>query len=83
MRMLSLVFVILLSIISCRTIQTSQPNILLASTTGYETITIASFNIQIFGKTKAGKPDVMAVLPPIISEFDIVAIQEIREEGRP
>lgn len=42
-------------------------------------ITIASFNIQIFGKTKAGKPEVMAELADIIRKYDIVAIQEIKD----
>lgn len=43
------------------------------------TITIASFNIQVFGKTKAGKPQVMQILAKTITRFDIVAIQEIRD----
>ena len=44
-----------------------------------DTIKIASFNIQIFGKTKASKQEVMDILAQIIREFDIVAIQEIRD----
>ena len=44
-----------------------------------DTITIASFNIQVFGKSKAGKPEVMDTIVEIISQFDIVAIQEIRD----
>ncbi len=43
------------------------------------TISIAAFNIQTFGKTKAGKPEVMEILARTISGFDIVAIQEIRD----
>lgn len=42
------------------------------------TISIANFNIQVFGTTKAGKPEVMEVLAKIIARYDIVAIQEIR-----
>jgi endonuclease/exonuclease/phosphatase family metal-dependent hydrolase len=42
------------------------------------TIRIASFNIQVFGKTKADKPYVMQTLAEIIRQFDVVAIQEIR-----
>jgi len=79
MRIVSRILIILLSLISCRTTQTSQPNILLASTSVEESVTIASFNIQIFGITKAEKPEVMAVLVAIISEFDMVAIQGIRD----
>ncbi len=44
------------------------------------TIKIASFNIQIFGKTKANKPDVMNELASIIRKYDIVAIQEIKDK---
>jgi endonuclease/exonuclease/phosphatase family metal-dependent hydrolase len=44
------------------------------------TLTIATFNIQIFGKTKAGKSDVMAELADIIRQYDVVAIQEIRDK---
>lgn len=44
-------------------------------------IKIASFNIQVFGVTKASKPEVMQILAKIISEFDIVAIQEIRDKS--
>jgi len=43
-------------------------------------VTIASFNIQVFGTTKASKTDVMNVLADTVSQFDIVAIQEIRDK---
>lgn len=42
------------------------------------TIRIASFNIQVFGTSKAGKAPVMAVLADVVRRFDVVAIQEIR-----
>jgi deoxyribonuclease-1-like protein len=42
-------------------------------------VSIAAFNIQIFGQTKSQKEDVMAVLAKIMREFDIVLIQEIRD----
>jgi len=44
-----------------------------------KTTNIAAFNIQIFGKTKSQKQDVMAVLTRIVREFDVVLIQEIRD----
>lgn len=44
------------------------------------TIKIATFNIQIFGKTKASKPAIMAELASIIRKYDIVAIQEIKNK---
>lgn len=39
-----------------------------------DNITIASFNIQVFGTTKAAKVEVMKVLAKTIARFDIVAI---------
>ena len=57
--------------------------LLLPPLTAYSTnfIKIASFNIQVFGKSKANKPEVMSILASIISNFDIVAIQEIRDKS--
>ncbi|MEX2187190.1 MAG: endonuclease/exonuclease/phosphatase family protein [Pirellulales bacterium] len=43
-----------------------------------DAIRIASFNIQVFGQTKAAKPHVMNVLADVVRRFDVVAIQEIR-----
>jgi endonuclease/exonuclease/phosphatase family metal-dependent hydrolase len=42
------------------------------------TIRIASFNIQVFGKAKIDQPFVIDSLVRIIQQFDIVAIQEVR-----
>jgi len=44
-----------------------------------QTITIASFNIQVFGQTKAGKPDVMTTLAKVAREFDVMVVQEFRD----
>jgi len=44
-------------------------------------IKIASFNIQVFGKTKRENKDVMKVLVDIIRNFDVIAIQEIRDKS--
>ena len=46
---------------------------------GKEQISVAAFNIQIFGVTKAEKEDVMDVLAKTIRRYDIVGIQEIRD----
>lgn len=42
---------------------------------------IASFNIQDFGNTKAGKQYVMYTLADIIRQFDVVAVQEISTQN--
>ena len=44
------------------------------------TIKIATFNIKVFGKAKASKPDVMAELASIVRKYDIVAVQEIKDK---
>ena len=49
--------------------------------TSSDFVKIASFNIQVFGITKADKAEVMEILAETISDFDIVAIQEIRDES--
>jgi len=43
-------------------------------------ITLASFNIQVFGKSKRSKPGVMRILTGIVSSYDITAIQEFRDK---
>ncbi|KAJ8036635.1 Deoxyribonuclease-1-like 2 [Holothuria leucospilota] len=48
------------------------------STAGIER-RISAFNIQTFGKTKAGKPWVMEDLVQILKRNDIILIQEIRD----
>ncbi len=45
------------------------------------TITIAAFNVQVFGRSKRQKNDVMKVLVNITREFDVVLIQEIRDSS--
>ena len=47
-----------------------------------ETLRIGSFNIQIFGISKASKPEVMDILADIIRTYDIIAIQEIRDASQ-
>lgn len=45
---------------------------------GDDVLRISAFNVQVFGETKAGKPDVMEVLARTARRFDVVAVQEIR-----
>lgn len=45
------------------------------------TVTIAAFNIQVFGRSKRQKVDVMEVLINITREFDVILIQEIRDSS--
>jgi endonuclease/exonuclease/phosphatase family metal-dependent hydrolase len=43
-----------------------------------DTIRVFSFNIQIFGKAKMAKPDVVHILADIVSLADVIAVQEVR-----
>ena len=45
-------------------------------------VRVGAFNIQVFGESKASKPDVMEVLGKIIRTYDVVAIQEIRDKSQ-
>ena len=47
-----------------------------------ETIRIATFNIQVFGETKAQNVQVMDVLARVIRNFDVVAVQEVRARSQ-
>ena len=44
-----------------------------------EVARIATFNIKVFGKTKMSKPDVVSQLVDTVLQYDMVAIQEIKD----
>jgi hypothetical protein len=44
------------------------------------TIRIANFNIQVFGSRKAADSSVMTVLARIARQFDVMAVEEFRDE---
>lgn len=46
-----------------------------------KTFTIASFNVQIFGVSKANNNYVVEALGDIIEDYDIIAFQEIRDKS--
>ena len=46
-----------------------------------KSLRIASFNVQVFGTSKADKPHVMDILARVVRRFDIVAIQEVRSRS--
>jgi len=43
-----------------------------------QTIRIMSFNIQTFGVTKMSRPEVVEILVDLVSQADIIAVQEVR-----
>jgi deoxyribonuclease-1-like protein len=58
--------------------QQAAPAQLANSNRPSSSILIASFNIQVLGKSKMEKPSVVEVLARVIRQFDVVAIQEVR-----
>jgi hypothetical protein len=46
-----------------------------------DTIKIAAFNIQVFGRSKMDKPDVPNVLVRTISRYDLILVQEVRDSS--
>lgn len=51
------------------------------SSEGNSTVEIAAFNIQVFGRTKRAKLEVMDVLADTVRQFDVVLVQEIRDSS--
>jgi len=50
------------------------------SNNAQNSIKLASFNIQIFGVTKSAKPEIMDTIVSVISNYDIIAIQEVKDK---
>lgn len=61
-----------------QSLPSSTPPALPPAAGGDQPIRIATFNIQVFGTSKMGKPEVMDVLAKVVRRFDVVAIQELR-----
>ena len=45
------------------------------------TLSVVGFNVQIFGVSKMGNPEVVAALVDIITRHDLVVVQEIRDSS--
>lgn len=43
------------------------------------TLTVATFNLKVFGPSKASKPDQVEALAAIIAGYDLVAVQELKD----
>jgi endonuclease/exonuclease/phosphatase family metal-dependent hydrolase len=53
-----------------------------SSVIGNDTIKVGAFNLQIYGTSKASKPEVIAVLSKIVRNYDVLAVQEIRDASQ-
>jgi deoxyribonuclease-1-like protein len=74
LRLVSLIMSLFV-LVSCETCPPVPP------TPGPTKVTIASFNLEVFGPTKAGNAVVLGIMGQIIRRYDIVAVQEIRDAG--
>ncbi len=72
-------FQLLLLILLLTTCSTKPPKDTIISTEYKNTsiIKIASFNMQIFGKTKLNRPNVLDIFARIAGNFDMIALQEV------
>lgn len=67
-------------VLSCKNNESAKSNVPL--NTPIESLSkIGAFNIQIFGESKMSKPLVVDRLAKIVSRYDIVLIQEIRDSS--
>jgi endonuclease/exonuclease/phosphatase family metal-dependent hydrolase len=86
MKKILLVFILLLSV-GCVEQSIEQqgreifPNETISIVTTNETLSIASFNIQVFGQSKMDKSLAVEYIPKIIQNYDVIAIQEIRDKS--
>jgi len=76
-RLMVIILLLLFLTLSCKFTPEEEEGILLPE---IETeISVAAFNIQIFGLSKMDKPGVPEILVDIISRYDVILIQEIRD----
>jgi deoxyribonuclease-1-like protein len=64
---------------------TASPTVItpaITAITSDSTIKVGAFNLQAFGTTKGGKPEVMGVLSNIIRNYDVIAVEEIRDASQ-
>lgn len=62
--------------------KTSVPSVQVGQARIRDEISVATWNIQVFGQAKIKKKAVMEVIVDVIRRFDIVAIQELRSKDQ-
>ncbi|MBN1169638.1 endonuclease/exonuclease/phosphatase family protein [Candidatus Micrarchaeota archaeon] len=74
--------IVILLLFGCVALEApEQNNEKIHNNTTATSITVAAFNIQVFGISKASDGQVMEILAKTIRNFDIVAVQEIRDSS--
>ena len=80
LRFVIIILLILLLTLSCKHQSEGKEGQRLILQTEAETvISVAAFNIQVFGRSKMGKVGVPEILADIITRYDVILIQEIRD----
>jgi len=77
-QLFTIILLVMLLMLSCR-YQPDEEKIVLPEMATDAIISIAAFNIQVFGKSKMGKIGVPEILANIIRRYDVILIQEIRD----
>jgi endonuclease/exonuclease/phosphatase family metal-dependent hydrolase len=75
-------FLVILLLLGCVPIQETETSLPVQEITPDVdgTIKIATFNIQVFGDKKVANQEVLEILTILACEFDVIAIQEIRDK---
>ncbi len=64
------------------TVSPTVTNPSITAITPNSTIKVGAFNLQAFGTTKASNLEVMGVLSKIVRNYDVIAIEEIRDSSQ-
>ena len=79
---IALVIILIIFAVSQKdVISDTAQNVFLNDDKDSSLIKAGAFNIQVFGTTKAENSDVMNIISKIIRQYDIIAIQEIRDSS--
>jgi deoxyribonuclease-1-like protein len=76
-----LFFSIAVALTGCAQSNTTQAPADITPAVGNNLLRIGTFNIQIFGSTKASRPNTLTILAKIASTYDVLAIEEVGSNG--
>ena len=77
MKRIIIILALMLLVVGCTTVQPVDKPTAVSD----DTVTIASWNLQVFGKTKADNSGVMKFYDDKMSNYDIIFVEEIRDES--
>lgn len=57
----------------------TQPRLHLRTVPEVRSVSIATFNLKVLGPSKSGRPDLVQALAKVITSYDLIAVQEIKD----